>query len=72
MFGPMARLLGENIRRLRKHRKLTLKELGDLVGYAESTLCEVESGRIAPSSRKLPKLAAALGVGVDDLYAGVM
>lgn len=72
MFWSMAsRTLGGNVRRLRKDRNLTLAQLGELCDYAESTLSEVESGRIVPSGRKLPRLARALGVDVNDLYEGV-
>ena len=35
--------IGENIRRIRKERGLTLKQLGDIVGVIESNIRAYES-----------------------------
>ena len=59
--------IGENIRRLRKARGLTLKELGDMIGVSESYIRAYESGRRNPKPSSLQTLADALGVNVEVL-----
>lgn len=59
--------VGENIRRLRKARGLTLKELGDMIGVSESYVRAYESGRRNPKESSLQALADALAVNVEVL-----
>lgn len=59
--------IGENIRRLRKARELTLKELGEMIGVNESYIRAYESGRRNPKPSSLQALADALGVNVEVL-----
>lgn len=59
--------IGENIRRLRKARGLTLKELDDMIGVSESYIRAYESGRRNPKPASLQTLADALGVNVEVL-----
>ena len=40
--------IGENIRRIRKERGLTLKQLGDEVGVSEAYIRAYETGRRNP------------------------
>ena len=65
--GRYAMTIGENIRRLRKARGLTLKELGDMIGVSESYIRAYESGRRNPKPASLQTLADALGVNVEVL-----
>ena len=59
--------VGENIRRIRKDRGLTLKELGDMVGVSEAYIRAYESGRRNPKQQSLEALAKALHVNVEVL-----
>jgi transcriptional regulator with XRE-family HTH domain len=59
--------VGENIRRIRLARGLTLKQLGDLVGVSESYIRAYESGRRNPKLKSLEALAQALSVNVEVL-----
>lgn len=59
--------VGENIRRIRKDRGLTLKELGELVGVSEAYIRAYESGRRNPKPSSLEALANALGVNIEVL-----
>lgn len=59
--------VGENIRRIRKERGLTLKQLGEMVGVSESYIRAYESGRRNPKLKSLEKLAKALAVNVEVL-----
>ena len=44
--------IGENIRRIRKERGLTLKQLGDAVGVSEAYIRAYESGRRNPKQSR--------------------
>ncbi len=57
----------ENIKRIRKEKGLTQKELGELCGMADSAIRRYESGRANPKIETLKKIAIALDVSVSDL-----
>ncbi|MCI8753145.1 MAG: helix-turn-helix domain-containing protein [Lachnospiraceae bacterium] len=58
---------GENIRRIRKERGLTQKQLGELVGASEAYIRAYESGRRNPKPSSLEKIAKALAVNPEVL-----
>ena len=60
----------ENLRKLRKQKGLTMKELGERVGVAEVTISTYESGRSDPSIPVLCKIADVLDVSLDVLVRG--
>lgn len=53
-------MLGSNIRKVRKNKKLKLKELADITGLSISYLSQVELGKIEPSLTALRKISNAL------------
>ena len=55
------------IRELRKQINLTMKELGAVVGLAESTISQYETGKRQPDNEVLLKLGEFFGVTVDYL-----
>lgn len=55
------------IRELRKQRGITMKELGKVVGVAESTISHYETGKRQPDNHTLLALAEYFGVSVDYL-----
>ena len=59
--------IGENIRRIRKERGLTLKQLGEAVGVSEAYIRAYESGRRNPKQQSLEAIALALHVNVEAL-----
>ncbi len=61
--------LGPAVRRLRRERGLTLGELAGEVGTSTAHLSRLESGGRQPSLEGLLRIAAALGVEVDELLA---
>ena len=63
----IAMTIGENIRRIRKERGLTLKQLGDRVGVSEAYIRAYETGRRNPKRQSLEALAKALCVNVEAL-----
>lgn len=56
--------LGANIRRQRKRRALTLKQLAERTGLSVSFLSEMERGLAQPSMASLRKVAQALGTSL--------
>ena len=58
---------GKRLRRLRKEKGLTQKELGMKIGVGRTTISEYESGKIVPRQDGLVKLAEELNVTVDYL-----
>lgn len=61
--------LGPAIRRLRRERGMTLEELAGEIGTSGAHLSRLESGGRQPSLEGLLRVAAALGVELDDLLA---
>ena len=59
--------IGENIKKYRKNNKLTLKQLGELVGLSEQAIGQYERGDRNPSLEILIKIAVALDVSVNEL-----
>lgn len=59
--------VGENIRSLRKKKKLTQKELGERSGIAEITIRQYESGKYKPKLEAIRRIAAVLGVSIGEL-----
>lgn len=55
------------MREVRKKAKLTMKELGQIVGVSESTISLYETGKREPDHRTLVLLASALHVTTDYL-----
>ena len=60
---------GENIRRIRKERGLTQKQLGELVGASEAYIRAYESGRRNPKPSSLEKIEKALAVNPENSSA---
>lgn len=55
------------IRELRKAKKVTMKELGNIIGVAESTMSLYETGKRKPDPETLSRLADYFNVSVDYL-----
>lgn len=61
--------VGENIRRIRKEKGLTQKQLGDLCGIKDANIRKYEiNPTITPQLKTIEKIATALEVKVTDLY----
>lgn len=55
------------LREIRKRRKLTMKQLGEMVGVTESAIGLYETGRRKPDYEMLLKLGEALDCSVPDI-----
>jgi len=61
-------MLSENIKKLRKQKKLSQDKLARLADIPYNTLIKIESGRSSnPTLETLTKIADALGVSLDEL-----
>lgn len=58
------------IRELRRHAGLTMKELGAVIGVAESTVSQYETGKRQPDYETLLRLGEFFGVSVDYILGG--
>lgn len=59
--------IGENIKRIRKEKGLTQKQLGALCKMADSAVRRYELGKSVPKIQTLHKIAKGLGVSVHSL-----
>jgi transcriptional regulator with XRE-family HTH domain len=60
-------LLGEYLKKMRKEKKLTLKELSKLSGVSYSQISKIESNIHKPTVDTLVRLSNALSIDVDQL-----
>jgi transcriptional regulator with XRE-family HTH domain len=65
-----AEVVGANIKKFRKMKKLTQQALSKKANISRSYLADLEGGRYNPSLTTLEYLASALGITVLDLIAG--
>lgn len=59
---------GENLRKLRKDKKMTLADLATASGIAASTLSRAERGLLGLTYDRLSQLADGLGVDMAELF----
>jgi len=63
------KIVGENIKKIRKQRKLTQLELAERVKVSKIHICLIETGKNEPSLTLLGKIADALNVDPTLLLA---
>ena len=59
--------VGENIKKIRKEKGLTQKELGKLCGMSEAQIGQYENGLRNPKMETLKKIANALDISYFEL-----
>jgi len=62
--------IGKTIRKLRKEKKITLRELSEKSGVALATLSRIETGKMTGTVKSHNGIARALDVTLSDLYSG--
>ena len=65
------RSVGERLRMLRQSQKLTLVELAKASEVDVATISRIETGKMSGTLESHIRLAAALGLKLTDLYAGI-
>jgi transcriptional regulator with XRE-family HTH domain len=66
-MADLQETMGTSIRRARRERRLTLRELADRSALSLVYLGEIERGKKYPSARVLEELARALDMDISDL-----
>lgn len=61
--------IGKRLRRLRKAKGLTMRELSGMVGCSESLLSKIETDKVDPSLKTLHNITTALGVSISALFS---
>ena len=62
-------ILGENIRKVRVEQGLSQRVLARMIGTSQSTLFNIEHGNSDAKASTLFRIADALDVKVEDLFA---
>ena len=60
--------ISQNIRNIRLSQKMTVEQLAAKSGFSKGFISQVENFRLTPSLKALDKIAAALGLGMGDLF----
>jgi len=63
----MRKLVGRNVARIRREKRLTQEQLAERSGFSQQYLSGLERGRRNPTIVSLYEIAAALGVSPVDL-----
>lgn len=63
--------LGERIKELLNEKKMTQKELAEMVGCTDAAISHYIKGDRIPRSKVLSKIAVALGTSSDYLMEGI-
>ncbi len=66
--GELHRIIGDSIRRMRKSKGLTLKQLARRTQLSISLLSQIERGESSPSISSLYKIAIALSMKMAQLF----
>lgn len=62
-----ARIFGKRLAMARNRRAMTQRELGDAIGVSDENISRIERHEVAGIlSKRLPRLAAALGLGLEE------
>ena len=62
--------MGNNLRALRKARKMTQAELAQASGINRVAIAKYEAGKVEPGAKSILRLTKALGVSTDALLKG--
>lgn len=66
----VAREIGRRLRALRSAKGMTLRALAQEAAISEALLSRIERGQVATTVANLVTLAAKLGVGLGEIFAG--
>ena len=60
--------VGENVRKIRKEKGLSILDVREATGLSKSTISELENDKSSPTIETLQKIANALNVDVEDFF----
>lgn len=58
---------GQLVKQARKEKKMTLKELADLVGMSANEIASIEKGKRVPRVTNISRIAKALEISYEKL-----
>ena len=61
-------ILKNNLKEIRTKKKLSQKELADLVGVSRNTISSIETGQYSPTAKLALTLAIALDKKFEDIF----
>ena len=56
------------LKQLRVEHKLTQQQLGELLGYKNNSICQIENGKRNMSIEKMVELAKLFDISIDELF----
>ena len=62
--------IGRNIRTMRKDRKISQYDLGQMLGYSQRAVSDWEKEACEPNIETIRKIVRAFNVSYDDLFEG--
>ncbi len=65
----MEQYIGNNIKRMRKQRKITQSEFASYMNVSHQTVSKWENGTRVPDAYMLPMIAMFFGVSIDELFS---
>lgn len=60
--------IGENIKNIRRNRKMTILDVKKITGLSKSTISDIENNKTSPTAATLQKIADALKVSIEDFF----
>jgi transcriptional regulator with XRE-family HTH domain len=63
--------VGEELRKLRLARKMTLQDVAEKTGYSKALISRIENDSLSPSISSLMKITSALQIGMHELFSAV-
>lgn len=66
----MGYVTGDTVKTLREKRKITQKELAEIIHVSDKTISKWETGKGLPDISMIDELAKALGVSITELLTG--
>ena len=56
------------LKQLRVKHNLTQQQLGELLGYKNNSICQIENGKRNMSIEKMVELAELFDISIDELF----
>lgn len=61
-------ILKNNLKEIRTEKKLSQKELADMVGVSRNTISSIETGQYSPTAKLALTIAIALDKKFEDIF----
>lgn len=65
------KLIGKNLKKLRKERGLTQAKMAELLGYERTVYCKWENGTKVPNKEQIDEMAPKLQISAEELFKNI-